>query len=330
MMMARWTALSAPRLARRASTSIAAAPLHCDPSSARPRWGAWKAPIIAAFSWPPRAISIRLELNCSSAQHSAMPRSGNCATRQQEIGKGEIGRQADQDQDSSPPAFPSPLGPAWIGLAFSATAAGCSRRELVSQPLVFPHRSIAGNPRRVKRVVRSFLFFPGLALPGSTTTTTCRAAPRPLCNCDACVLVCSARQPRNLQLAARRLVAPAMGMCVYVSGNRRGVRLFNSPVRRRSFALVFVRDRRPALSATKARPGSARSALAARASGSGLWTHGVRGLARRGAGAGAGSGGSGGHASPSWTASSSRRALMRTIRRWHVGGCCHPGAVVPL
>jgi len=69
----------------------AAAPLHCDPTST----GSLKSPIIAAFSRPPRAISIRLELSCSSAaQHSAMPPAqANCATRQQEIAAGKVGRQ---------------------------------------------------------------------------------------------------------------------------------------------------------------------------------------------------------------------------------------------
>jgi len=88
IMMARWTALPAP-----ATASEHQQRLHS--TAIRPRRGAWKSPIIAAFSRPPRAISIRLELSCSSAaQHSAMPPAqANCATRQQEIAAGKVGRQ---------------------------------------------------------------------------------------------------------------------------------------------------------------------------------------------------------------------------------------------
>ena len=223
--------------------ALAAAPLHCDPSSARPRRGAWKAPIIAAFSWPPRAISIRLDLNCSSAQHSAMPRSGNCKTRQQEVAAGKVGtgRQAGQDPDSSPPAFPSPPGPAplrgSIGMAFSrdlafsaptaAPAPSCgAESSFHRQPLVFP---IAGNKPssgKIKLAVRSslyFLFFwPSLAWLDDDDDVSRRAAlavliamPAYLSAAPVCCATCSSSS----------LVAPAMGMWMYVSGNRRGGRL---------------------------------------------------------------------------------------------------------
>jgi len=215
----------------------AAAPLHCDPTST----GSLESPhYCRLFSAPARYLDMaRAQLLKCCPAFSNAPRSGKLCNKaagdsSREGWQAEAGRRV---RIRIAPRLPFPSH--WvlrgsIGMAFSAPPRllqlqAAEQGALVSQPLVFPHRwnwKPGNKPSSGKTglSVPSFFFFfsPG---PGLARRRRRRVAPRRArcINYDAAYL--SAAPVSCATCSSSSLVAPAMGMWMYVSGNRRGGRL---------------------------------------------------------------------------------------------------------
>ena len=218
----------------------AAAPLHCDPTST----GSLEIPhYCRLFSAPARYLDkARAQLLKCCPAFSNAPRSGKLCNKaagdsSREGWQAEAGRRV---RIRIAPRLPFPRH--WvlrgsIGMAFSrdlafsaptaAPAPSCgAESSFHRQPLVFP---IAGNKPssgKIKLAVRSslyFLFFwPSLAWLDDDDDVSRRAALAVLIAMPAYL---SAAPVSCATCSSSSLVAPAMGMWMYVSGNRRGGRL---------------------------------------------------------------------------------------------------------